>query len=100
MPPWITLNNHAKVPDISDTYVHSEVSMDHVGALGVFVQAADARSFTVAGNQLGISSSAVGKASTRPEERLRTRLFHPSERATPPTAERCALLDRCHPIPG
>jgi DNA-binding transcriptional LysR family regulator len=100
MPPWITLNNHAKVPDISDTYVHSEVSMDHVGALGVFVQAADARSFTVAGNQLGISSSAVGKAITRLEERLGTRLFHRSTRAITLTAEGSLFLERCRRILG
>src|SRR5260370_33885635 len=74
--------------------------MDHVGALGVFVQAADARSFTVAGNQLGISSSAVGKAITRLEERLGTRLFHRSTRAITLTAEGSLVFERCRRILG
>ena len=74
--------------------------MDRVGALGIFVQAADARSFTVAGNQLGISSSAVGKAITRLEERLGTRLFHRSTRAITLTAEGSLFLERCRRILG
>ena len=36
--------------------------MDSLGSLNAFVQAAEARSFTVAGRQLGVSSSAIGKA--------------------------------------
>jgi len=39
-----------------------ERAMDNVGALNVFVRAAEARSFTEAGRQLGVSSSAIGKA--------------------------------------
>jgi DNA-binding transcriptional LysR family regulator len=74
--------------------------MDHVGALGVFVQAADARSFTAAGNQLGISSSAVGKAITRLEERLGTRLFHRSTRTVTLTPEGALFLERCRRILG
>ncbi|MDH7795424.1 MULTISPECIES: LysR family transcriptional regulator [unclassified Beijerinckia] len=74
--------------------------MDHVGALGVFVQAADARSFTTAGHQLGISSSAVGKAITRLEERLGTRLFHRSTRTITLTPEGAMFLERCRRILG
>ena len=44
--------------------------MDSLGSLNAFVQAAEARNFTVAGRQLGVSSSAVGKAVARMEERL------------------------------
>jgi DNA-binding transcriptional LysR family regulator len=44
--------------------------MDSLGALNAFVQAAEARSFTVAGRQLGVSSSAIGKAVARMEDRL------------------------------
>ncbi|WP_163471066.1 helix-turn-helix domain-containing protein, partial [Klebsiella oxytoca] len=44
--------------------------MDSLGSLNAFAQAADARSFTVAGRQLGVSSSAIGKAVARLEERL------------------------------
>ena len=44
--------------------------MDSLGSLNAFVRAAEARSFTVAGRQLGVSSSAIGKAVARMEERL------------------------------
>ena len=49
--------------------------MDSLGSLSAFVQAAEARSFTVAGRQLGVSSSAIGKAVARIEERLGMRFF-------------------------
>jgi DNA-binding transcriptional LysR family regulator len=57
--------------------------MDSLGALNAFVQAAEARSFTIAGRQLGVSSSAIGKAVARMEERLGVRLFHRSTRRHP-----------------
>jgi Bacterial regulatory helix-turn-helix protein, lysR family len=47
--------------------------MDSLGSLNAFVQAAETRSFTVAGRQLGVSSSAIGKAVARMEERLGVR---------------------------
>ncbi|MAN46068.1 MAG: LysR family transcriptional regulator [Alphaproteobacteria bacterium] len=72
--------------------------MDNLGALNVFVQAADARSFTVAGRQLGVSSSAVGKAVARLEERLGVRLFHRSTRAITLTPEGSLFLERCRRI--
>jgi MFS family permease len=49
--------------------------MDSLRSLNAFVQVAEARSFTVAGRQLGASSSAIGKAVARMEERLGVRLF-------------------------
>jgi DNA-binding transcriptional LysR family regulator len=49
--------------------------MDSLGALNAVVQAAEARSFTIAARQLGVSSSAIGKAVARMEERLGVRLF-------------------------
>jgi DNA-binding transcriptional LysR family regulator len=49
--------------------------MDSLGSLNAFAQAPEARSFTVAGQQLGVSSSAIGKAVARIEERLGVRLF-------------------------
>ena len=55
--------------------------MDSLGSLNAFVQAAEARSFTLAGRQLGVSSSAIGKAVARMEERLGVRLFHRSTRS-------------------
>jgi len=72
--------------------------MDHVGSLNAFVCAADARSFTVAGQRLGLSSSAIGKAITRLEERLGVRLFHRSTRTITLTEEGALFLERCRRI--
>src|ERR1700723_1500759 len=72
--------------------------MDSLGALSAFVRAAEARSFTVAGRQLGVSSSAIGKAVARMEERLGVRLFHRSTRSVTLTAEGALFLERCRRI--
>src|SRR5207237_2326548 len=56
------------------------------------------RSFTVAGRQLGVSSSAIGKAVARMEERLGVRLFHRSTRSITLTAEGALFLERCRRI--
>ncbi|WP_313027697.1 LysR family transcriptional regulator [Pseudomonas lopnurensis] len=72
--------------------------MDQLGALSAFVHAAEARSFTEAGRRLELSSSAIGKAVTRLEERLGVRLFHRSTRAITLTAEGALFLERCHRI--
>src|ERR1700733_14153511 len=72
--------------------------MDSLGSLNAFVRAAEARSFTVAGRQLGVSSSAIGKAVARMEERLRARLFHRSTRSITLTAEGALFLERCRRI--
>lgn len=72
--------------------------MDSLGSLNAFVQAADARSFTVAGRQLGVSSSAIGKAVARLEERLGVRLFHRSTRTITLTPEGSLFLERCRRI--
>ncbi|WP_457587050.1 LysR family transcriptional regulator [Ensifer canadensis] len=72
--------------------------MDSLGALNAFVQAADARSFTEAAAQLGVSPSAVGKAIARLEERLRVRLFHRSTRSVTLTPEGALFLERCRRI--
>ena len=72
--------------------------MDSLGSLNAFVQAAEARSFTVAGRQLGVSSSAIGKAVARMEERLGVRLFHRSTRSVTLTAEGTLFLERCRRI--
>ena len=54
--------------------------------------------FTVAGRQLGVSSSAIGKAVARMEERLGVRLFHRSTRSITLTAEGALFLERCRRI--
>ena len=75
-----------------------EPAMDNVGALNVFVRAAEARSFTEAGRQLGVSSSAIGKAIARLEERLAVRLFHRSTRSIALTQEGALFLESCRRI--
>jgi DNA-binding transcriptional LysR family regulator len=72
--------------------------MDSLGSLNAFVRAAEARSFTVAGRQLGVSSSAIGKAVARMEERLGVRLLHRSTRSITLTAEGARFLERCRRI--
>ena len=72
--------------------------MDTLGSLNAFVRAAETRSFTVAGRQLGVSSSAIGKSVARMEERLGVRLFHRSTRSITLTAEGALFLDRCRRI--
>jgi DNA-binding transcriptional LysR family regulator len=72
--------------------------MDSLSGIAVFVQVADTRSFTAAGRQLGISSSAVGKSIARIEERLGVRLFHRSTRSITLTAEGALFLERCRRI--
>ncbi|APR87872.1 Transcriptional regulator, LysR family protein [Minicystis rosea] len=74
--------------------------MDSLSSLNAFVQAAEARSFTVAGRQLGVSSSAIGKAVARLEERLHVRLFHRSTRTITLTPEGALFLERCRRIFG
>jgi DNA-binding transcriptional LysR family regulator len=72
--------------------------MDSLGALNAFVRAAEARSFTDAGRQLGLSSSAIGKTVGRLEERLGVRLFHRTTRAIALTQEGQLFLDSCRRI--
>lgn len=72
--------------------------MDSLGSLNAFVQAAETRSFTAAGRQLGVSSSAIGKAVARLEERLAVRLFHRSTRTITLTPEGLLFLERCRRI--
>jgi DNA-binding transcriptional LysR family regulator len=75
-------------------------AVDSLGPLNAFVQAAEARSFTTAGRQLGVSSSAIGKAISRLEEQLGVRLFHRSTRTIALTPEGSSFLERCRRILG
>ena len=72
--------------------------MDSMSGISMFVQVAETRSFTAAGRQLGVSSSAVGKAIARMEERLRVRLFNRSTRSITLTAEGTVFLEHCRRI--
>ncbi|MGE8492701.1 LysR family transcriptional regulator [Comamonas sp.] len=72
--------------------------MDALSGIAVFVQAADARSYSAAGRALGVSASAVGKSICRLETRLGVRLFHRSTRSMTLTAEGALFLERCRRI--
>ena len=74
--------------------------MDRLGPLNAFIHAAESRSFTAAGRDLGISSSAVGKAVARLEARLGVQLFHRSTRSIALTPEGELFLKRCRAIFG
>jgi DNA-binding transcriptional LysR family regulator len=72
--------------------------MEGLGSLDIFVRVSETRSFTAAGQQLGISASAVSKAIARLEERLGVRLFHRSTRTVSLTPEGGLFLERCRRI--
>ena len=72
--------------------------LENLSALKVFARAAETRSFTAAGNQLGLSSSAVGKAVARLEQRLGVRLFHRSTRSITLTEHGQQFLESCRRI--
>jgi DNA-binding transcriptional LysR family regulator len=75
-----------------------EALVDSLGALSAFMRAAETRSFTEAGRQLSLSSSAIGKAVARLEERLGVRLFHRSTRTITLTQEGRLYLESCRRI--
>jgi DNA-binding transcriptional LysR family regulator len=72
--------------------------MDSLAALATFVRAAELRSFTAAGRHLQLSSSAVGKAITRLEERHGVRFFNRSTRSVALTHEGEMFLESCRRI--
>jgi len=87
------------VPHSADNRVRNQDGkMESIGALKIFVQVAEARSFRAAGSQLGISASAIGKAVARLEEQLAVRLFHRSTRSIALTPEGTLLLERSRRI--
>ncbi len=108
---WRSADQQSKSSFDSGKWRYSSVNLGHIclewrwrvdslGSLNAFVQAAEARSFTVAGRHLGVSSSAVGKAIARLEERLGVRLFHRSTRTITLTAEGALFLERSRRIFG
>lgn len=72
--------------------------MESLSSMAFFVQAADTRSFSKAGRNLGVSASAVGKSICRLETHLGVRLFHRSTRSITLTAEGAMFLERCRRI--
>ena len=71
------------------------MSVDRITDIVAFVRVADARSFTVAAEQLGLSRSAVGKCVTRLENQLGVRLLHRTTRSVSPTDEGDSFYARC-----
>lgn len=71
------------------------MNLDRMGDIIAFVRAADARSFTVAAEKLGLSRSAVGKRIARLEERLGLRLLHRTTRSVSLSDESRAFYERC-----
>jgi DNA-binding transcriptional LysR family regulator len=74
------------------------IGLDSLPALSVFVSAAEACSFTDAGRQLGLSSSAVGKCVARLEQRLSVRLFNRNTRCINLTHEGKTFLESCRRV--
>lgn len=68
---------------------------DRLDGIAVFVQAAEAGSFALAGERLHLSRSAVGKAIARLEQRLGSRLFHRTTRRQRLTEDGQAFYERC-----
>jgi DNA-binding transcriptional LysR family regulator len=93
-----TKDNNADVQNISDKYSQIGAAMDSLNGIAFFVQTAETRSFSEAGRNLGVSSSAVGKSVSRLEDRLGVRLFHRSTRCITLTAEGALFLERCRCI--
>lgn len=74
------------------------VRIESVSAMSAFMQAADLRSFKLAGQHMGLSSSAIGKTIAKLEDQLGVRLFHRSTRAIGLTHEGEIFLERCRTV--
>jgi DNA-binding transcriptional LysR family regulator len=72
--------------------------VDSLSTLNAFVRAAEFRSFSYAGRELGLCSSAVSKAILRLEERHGVRLFNRSTRSITLTHEGELFLESCRRI--
>lgn len=71
------------------------ITTERFNGIRAFVQAAQAGSFSAAARQLGLSSSSVGKAIARLEQRLDARLFHRTTRSLSLTDEGLAFHESC-----
>src|SRR6266446_1695730 len=94
----VAMQNGGDVGRRREVRSRRRVPMDSLSALSVFMRAAESRSFTGAGRKLSISSSAVGKAISRLEDRLGVRLFHRNTRAITLTPEGELFLESCRRI--
>lgn len=70
-------------------------SLDDLGALTLFAQVVEARSFTAAARRQGTSTSAVSKRIAGLERRLGVRLLERTTRSAAPTEVGLILYERC-----
>ncbi len=95
-----TPDKRAAFPNIADDSEIMGIRIESVSAMSAFVQAAELRSFKLAGQHLGLSSSAIGKTIAKLEDQLGVRLFHRSTRAIGLTHEGEIFLERCRTVLG
>lgn len=76
----------------------TRMGMENLSGILAFVRAAEARSFTAAARQLGISPSGVSKAISRLEMGFRVRLLQRTSRSVTMTPEGMAFYERCRQI--
>ena len=74
------------------------IQVESVAAIQAFVLAAERRSFKLAGQAMGLTPSAIGKAIQKLEEQLSVQLFHRSTRSIAITEEGTLFLYRCRRI--
>ena len=72
--------------------------MSNLGSILAFVRAAEARNFTKAAQQLGMSPSGVSKAISRLEDEFKVRLLYRTSRSVTMTPEGTAFYERCRQI--
>jgi DNA-binding transcriptional LysR family regulator len=71
------------------------MTIDRIRDISAFVHVAEAKSFTTAAEQIGLSRSAVGKSVSRLEDRLGVRLLQRTTRSVSLTDEGAAFHERC-----
>lgn len=74
------------------------IQVESIPAIQAFVLAAEKRSFKLAGQAMGLTPSAIGKAIQKLEEQLSVQLFHRSTRSVAITEEGTLFLNRCRRI--
>ena len=69
--------------------------IDRMRDISAFVHVAEAKSFTTAAEQIGLSRSAIGKSVSRLEDRLGVRLLQRTTRSVSLTGEGAVFHERC-----
>src|SRR6266850_5391023 len=72
--------------------------MDNLSGILAFVRSAQARNFTKAARQLGMTPSGVSKAISRLENQFKVRLLHRTSRSVTMTPEGAGFYERCRTI--